>query len=163
MLKDYLKGIFEVAKQGDAREESYYSTLADLVKAFAEATGKTKSHVTTLPKKTEAGNPDFRVWDGKQHIVGYVEAKPPTQENLEVIETSDIRPRRKNSPSGPTTKRRTENATAFSGGRSLLPPPASSSAIPAVWSPRDWKRSYAACGEEFRATGCFRHARLIFF
>ena len=29
MLKDYLKAIFEVAKQGDAREESYYPALND--------------------------------------------------------------------------------------------------------------------------------------
>jgi predicted helicase len=42
--------------------------------------------LTTLPKKTEAGNPDFRVWDGKQHIVGYIEAKAPTIKNLGDIE-----------------------------------------------------------------------------
>ena len=27
VLKDYLKGIFEAARQGDAREESYDSTV----------------------------------------------------------------------------------------------------------------------------------------
>lgn len=89
MLKDYIEAIFEVGKRGDAREESYYSTLENLLEAFAKSSGHTKAHVTVLPKKTEAGNPDFRIWDGKQHIVGYIEAKPPTQENLEVIETSD--------------------------------------------------------------------------
>lgn len=34
--------------------------------------GKKNISITTLPKKTEAGNPDFRVWDGRQHIVGRI-------------------------------------------------------------------------------------------
>ncbi len=89
MLDDYLKGLLKTAKQADATEPSYYPVLKVLLEAFAESSGHAKAHVTVLPKKTEAGNPDFRVWDGKQHIVGYVEAKAPTQENLEVIETSD--------------------------------------------------------------------------
>ena len=89
MLDDYLKGIFKTAKQADATEPSYYPALKVLLEAFADSSGHAKAHVTVLPKKTEAGNPDFRVWDGKQHVVGYVEAKAPTQENLEVIETSD--------------------------------------------------------------------------
>ena len=79
MLKEYLQGVFDVGKRGDAREESYYPALKNLLEAFATSSGHTKAHVTVLPKKTEAGNPDFRVWDGKQHIVGYIEAKPPTQ------------------------------------------------------------------------------------
>ncbi len=80
MLKSYLKKIFKTANQGDAREESYYSTLESLLKEAAKSFGKQKIHITTLPKSTEAGNPDFRVWDGKQHIVGYIEAKAPTIE-----------------------------------------------------------------------------------
>jgi hypothetical protein len=89
VVKDYIKEIFETGKRGDAREESFYPALKDLLEAFAKESGHSKVQVTSQPKKTEAGNPDFRVWDGKQHIVGYIEAKPPTQENLEVIETSD--------------------------------------------------------------------------
>jgi len=89
VLDEYLKGIFKTATQADATEPSYYPVLKVLLEAFAESSGHAKAHFTVLPKKTEAGNPDFRVWDGKQHIVGYVEAKAPTQENLEVIETSD--------------------------------------------------------------------------
>lgn len=88
MLKSYLKEIFEVANQGDAKEESYYSTLEVLFKEYAELIGKRNIHVTTLPKRTEAGNPDFRIWDGKQHIVGYIEAKAPTVEYLDQIETT---------------------------------------------------------------------------
>ncbi|MBI5741516.1 MAG: N-6 DNA methylase, partial [Nitrospirae bacterium] len=77
MLKTYLKNIFEVSKRGDATESSYYSCIEGLFKDYAESINKKKVHVTTTPKKTDAGNPDFRVWDGKQHIVGYIEAKTP--------------------------------------------------------------------------------------
>ncbi len=89
MLKAYLKRIFDVAKRGDAREESYYSCLEQLLRDYIASINKKKLGITTLPKKTEAGNPDFRIWDGKQHIVGYIEAKTPTVEHLDQIETSD--------------------------------------------------------------------------
>jgi len=89
VLKEYLREIFETAKQADATEPSYYPALKDLFEAFAKESGHTKAQVTAQPKKTEAGNPDFRVWDGKQHIVGYIEAKALTQENLEIVETSE--------------------------------------------------------------------------
>ncbi len=91
MLKTYLKRIFEVAKRGDATEESYYSSLEELIKNYATNISKKKTHVTTIPKRTEAGNPDFRIWDGKQHIVGYIEAKAPTVavEYLDQIVTTD--------------------------------------------------------------------------
>jgi len=89
MLKAYLKRIYEVAQTGDAREESYYSSLEELLKAFADSTDKKHIHITTLPKKTEAGNPDFRVWDGRQQIVGYIEAKEPFVENLDYIESGE--------------------------------------------------------------------------
>ena len=86
MLKTYLKRIFEIADRGDDREESYYSTLEKLLEEYAVSTDKPHFKLTTLPKKTEAGNPDFRVWDGKQHIVGYMEAKTPTTKDLDEIE-----------------------------------------------------------------------------
>jgi hypothetical protein len=89
MLKSYLKKIFEVAKQGDAREESYYSSLENLLNDYSDSLGKRNIHITTLPKKTDAGNPDFRIWDGKQHIVGYIEAKHPTVDNLGTIDTTE--------------------------------------------------------------------------
>ena len=89
MLTAYFSKLREIAGQGDAREESYYPALEWLLKAFAESRGKANVHITTLPKKTEAGNPDFRVWDGKQHIIGYIEAKEPGNEYLDQIETSE--------------------------------------------------------------------------
>ena len=89
MLKSYLKEIYNIFNHGDAREESYYSALDGLLQAYAESVGKKSIHITTLPKKTEAGNPDFRIWDGLQHIVGYIEAKSPTIEFLDQIETTE--------------------------------------------------------------------------
>ena len=89
MLKAYLGEIFNVGRKGDATEQSYYKVLASLLEAFARSINRPRTEVTISPKKTDAGNPDFRVWDGRQHIVGYIEAKPPEQENLEKIEESE--------------------------------------------------------------------------
>ncbi len=75
MTKNYLSNLFNAYKKGDAREESYYKHLADFITAFSESKRKKKIDVTILPKKTEAGNPDFRIWDGRQKIIGYIEAK----------------------------------------------------------------------------------------
>ena len=88
MLKSYLRNVYEIANRGDAREESYYTALENLLKEYVESVNKKNVHITTLPKKTEAGNPDFRVWDGKQHIFGYIEAKAPTVSYLDQIETT---------------------------------------------------------------------------
>ena len=76
LLKTYMKDIAATIKRGDAREESYYGFLANLLEAFPLEKGR-KTKITTLPKKTDAGNPDFRVWDGDHFIVGYIEAKTP--------------------------------------------------------------------------------------
>ncbi len=89
MIETYLKRIFDTAKRGDATEESFYPDLKAFLEDYTGKTGKSGIHITTLPKRTEAGNPDFRVWDGRQKIVGYIEAKPPTQENLDYIEGTD--------------------------------------------------------------------------
>jgi type I restriction-modification system DNA methylase subunit len=88
MIKHYLSEIIKTTERGDAREESYYSMLAGLFEAFAISIGRKEIQITTLPKKTDAGNPDFRIWDGTQNIVGYIEAKKPG-ENLDLIENSD--------------------------------------------------------------------------
>jgi predicted helicase len=88
MLQDYLKSVAKTTAQGDAREESYYIHFSNFLSEYSSDIGKSHIQITTLPKKTEAGNPDFRVWDGKQHIVGYIEAKKPG-ENLDDIEESE--------------------------------------------------------------------------
>jgi len=89
MLKIYIEELFKVAHTGDTREESYYKALASLMENFAQSIKRPKTQVTILPKKTEAGNPDFRILDGRQHIVGYIEAKTPTEENLDRLEESE--------------------------------------------------------------------------
>ena len=88
MLKKYVESLFKVALRGDAREESYYSTLEKMIYNYSESKRFNNISVTTLPKKTDAGNPDFRIWDGKQHITGYIEAKAP-HINLDDVQYSE--------------------------------------------------------------------------
>ena len=90
MIERYLTQIASVTKRGDAREESYYSALASFLEEFSESHRKKKVHVTILPKKTEAGNPDMRVWDGKHSQVGYVEVKPPHAKLDDIQETEQL-------------------------------------------------------------------------
>ncbi|HAZ27811.1 TPA: DNA methyltransferase, partial [Candidatus Acetothermia bacterium] len=92
VFREYLDTLSRTLTQGDATEESLYPALSEFLSQYAAATDRSQVHVTVLPKKTEAGNPDFRVWDGRQHVVGYIEAKAPTTENLEpVAETEQLR------------------------------------------------------------------------
>jgi len=89
MLKSYLKNLQSTINKGDAREESYYKHLESLILEFAQDNKLKKVNITVLPKKTEAGNPDFRVWDGKNHITGYIEAKDPSITNLDTIQETE--------------------------------------------------------------------------
>jgi predicted helicase len=75
MTKKYLSNLFRTYQRGDAREESYYEHLANFLRNYSQSKRNKKIDVTTLPKQTEAGNPDFRIWDGRQKIIGYIEAK----------------------------------------------------------------------------------------
>ena len=89
IFKKYLKDLASVARQGDAREESFYPAFEAMLNGIAEASGKENVHVTTLPRPTEGGNPDFRLWNGKDQIIGYIEAKKPTEERLNDIEETE--------------------------------------------------------------------------
>ncbi len=89
ILNQFYTAITAIANRGDAREESYYSTLEALFKGYAAQTGRKGIDVRTLPKKTEAGNPDFRIWDGSNQITGYIEAKDPSNTNLDAVEESE--------------------------------------------------------------------------
>lgn len=89
IFEKYLRELFKTAQQGDAREESFYGVLADTLMEMAEATDRSNLRVTTLPRSTDAGNPDFRIWNGRDRIVGYIEAKKPTEEKLDQIEDSE--------------------------------------------------------------------------
>jgi hypothetical protein len=89
LFANYMRDLSGVARQGDAREESFYPAAADMLAAVADETGHADVHVTTLPRPTEGGNPDFRLWNGTDRIIGYIEAKAPTEENLDRVEDSD--------------------------------------------------------------------------
>ncbi|MGK9368343.1 type ISP restriction/modification enzyme [Melioribacter sp. Ez-97] len=89
LIEEYLKNLTKSLDKGDAREESYYKHLENLIIEFATLKEIKNVDVTILPKKTEAGNPDFRIWDGKNHITGYIEAKEPSVTNLDYIEDTE--------------------------------------------------------------------------
>jgi len=89
LFNQYLKNLADVALRGDAREESFYAALEHLLQQVAEVTGRNHVHITTLPKPPEAGNPDFRVWNGTDRIIGYIEAKRPGEEYLDQTEESE--------------------------------------------------------------------------
>ena len=75
MTKQYLANLAKTFRSEEAREETYYQLLADFLKQCSKSQRKKQIEVTILPLKTEAGNPDFRIWDGRQKIIGYIEAK----------------------------------------------------------------------------------------
>ena len=85
LLNAYLNAIAKTTIQGDAREESYYPALKTLFSDFPLDKDR-KTTVTVLPKATDAGNPDFRIWDGDHFVVGYIEAKTPGT-NLDQVES----------------------------------------------------------------------------
>lgn len=87
ILENYLTKIFEKAR-ANVREESFYPILENLLTEVG-TTNKKRIQVDSFPKKTEAGNPDIRVLNGKGRLVGYIEAKAPTVEFLDAIEDSE--------------------------------------------------------------------------
>ncbi len=89
ILVTYLNDLQKIINRGDAREESFYHCLKDMIEDYAKLSKISKCEVGILPKTTEAGNPDFRVWDGKAHITGYIEAKKPETYNLDPIAVSE--------------------------------------------------------------------------
>lgn len=88
MIKNYIKGIFNIYHRGDATEESFYPALSSLLENYTNSIHRCVS-ITQLPKRTEAGCPDFRVWDGKQRIIGYIEAKNIIETDLTRIEKTE--------------------------------------------------------------------------
>lgn len=76
LLSDYLDRLSETERRGDAREESFYPCLLELLARCAKLRGRRGVHVTMIPKKAGDCLLDFQVWHGGR-IVGYVEAKRP--------------------------------------------------------------------------------------
>ena len=88
VLERFIQHIAETMQREDSREESYYPALETLISSLGESLHQREIHVTTLPKWTEAGNPDFRIWDGSHRVTGYIEAKRPDAD-LSRIEDSE--------------------------------------------------------------------------
>ena len=88
LLNTYFKEIQKIYVSGDFREESFYPALKQLLEeCYSLFSIQDKASVLVLPKKTEAGIPDFRT--GKNgEIIGYIEAKTPDS-NLREIEDSE--------------------------------------------------------------------------
>ena len=89
ILKKYLHDLAEIARRGDAREESFYGALSGLLTDIAATAGRADIQVTTQPRPTDAGNPDFRIWNGTDRVIGYIEAKKPAEERLDLVEESE--------------------------------------------------------------------------
>jgi hypothetical protein len=82
----YFQEIHQIYTTGDFREESFYPALKKLIEGCSQIlpshadtnlpVRSTQTGVLVLPKRTEAGIPDFRI--GKNgEIVEYIEAKSP--------------------------------------------------------------------------------------
>jgi len=63
--------------------------LKQLWEKLGSQLSSTHATLTVLPRQTEAGNPDMRVWSGQQHVTGYIEAKEPRETNLDHVEVSE--------------------------------------------------------------------------
>ena len=88
-VEKYLAAVAAQAKRGDAREESYYDALKSLFEDAGPLLSNAHTSLTVLPRETEAGNPDMRVWSDDQHVTGYVECKEPGDTNLDRVEASE--------------------------------------------------------------------------
>lgn len=97
-LKHYFRALHETARRRDAREESFYPALQGFLSEWAREQGHEAIHVTANPRPTEGGNPDFRIWDGDQRVVGYVEAKPPGTDLRAIADSEQLERYRKTFP-----------------------------------------------------------------
>jgi len=87
-LITYFKEIHEIYINGHFREESFYASFKRLFEECSKLFQTPEEvNVLVLPRKTEAGIPDFRA--GKNgEIIGYIEAKTPDT-NLDDVEDSE--------------------------------------------------------------------------
>jgi predicted helicase len=88
MIESFVEDVAKKMHQGDAREETYYGVFERFLENYSQELEAKNATVTALPKRTDAGNPDFRVWDGSHKVIGYVEAKKPGA-NLDKIQESE--------------------------------------------------------------------------
>ncbi len=86
-INHYLTRLNEIYCCGEAREESYYPLLDDLIRQSWDELHKNMKKLKTIlvPKTTTAGNPDMVVRTPDSQLIGYIEAKR-INENLDKIE-----------------------------------------------------------------------------
>jgi predicted helicase len=85
-LSLYLNEIYNIFVSNSFSEGSFYPTLKDLLEKYSSSEGNLAG-VVVLPKKTEAGIPDFLIRRNGE-IIGYIEAKTPDT-NLDSVEDTD--------------------------------------------------------------------------
>jgi hypothetical protein len=97
-LSSYFGDIHKIYFDGNFREESFYPTLKGLLEECSVLfPGLMATNVLVLPKKTEAGIPDFLI--GKNgEIVGYIEAKTPDTDLREVEDSEQLKRYRESLP-----------------------------------------------------------------
>ncbi|HEX6904051.1 MAG TPA: type ISP restriction/modification enzyme [Thermoanaerobaculia bacterium] len=93
----YLDRLLETERRGDAREESFYPCLENLLGWFAEHQGLQDVHVTQIPRGSGDLRLDFQVWRGMR-IVGYVEAKRPGTDLDRIADSAQVRRYREQLP-----------------------------------------------------------------
>src|SRR5215210_381296 len=76
-LAAYLERLEDESRRGEAREESFYPFLGELLEAMSARLGRPGVRAIVIPRKTEACLLDLQIRDGEHAILGYVEAKRP--------------------------------------------------------------------------------------
>jgi hypothetical protein len=94
ILAGYLESLAAVEVRGDAREESFYPSLVELLTRC----GPPDLHVTTIPRKSEGCSLDFQVWRGRHRLAGYIEAKRPSADLERAEESEQVRRYRRTFP-----------------------------------------------------------------
>jgi hypothetical protein len=89
--KEYTGEVLKLFNSGEAREESYYPYLKSFLERISTDLHQTSISVLVLPKKTDAGNPDFKVLKGDTQVVGYIEAKSPDTSLDTVINSAQVK------------------------------------------------------------------------
>ncbi len=99
MIKDavanYLNGIYTLLNDANAREESYYTILERFILILRDHLKRPGLRVIIMPKKTDAGNPDFVIRDvdadARSGVVGYIEAKDPRKKLLTLENSPQVK------------------------------------------------------------------------
>ncbi|MBC7194974.1 MAG: DNA methyltransferase, partial [Caldisericia bacterium] len=89
MIEQYLKKIKSFYENGDTTEPSYYEILKSLFINYSQNFLKDNIEVRILPKKTDAGNPDIKISKKNNELIGYIEVKDFSIEDLDKIEDSN--------------------------------------------------------------------------